>query len=50
MAGIGTKSGLMNSNRRVPTMPTAEESAKPGFDRSIRYQSTGFATARVIET
>ena len=38
------------SNTTVPTMLMATEKTKPGEDRSIRYQRTGFARARVRAT
>jgi hypothetical protein len=50
IAGDGTMSGLIPNNTNVPAIPTTVERMKPGFDRSIRYHSTGFTSARVNET
>lgn len=49
-AGCGTTFGLMPSNRAVPPRPTSADSRKPGFERSMRYQSTGLTRASVSET
>jgi hypothetical protein len=46
-AGEGIMSGLEARRRAVPVAPTALERMKPGFERSIRYQSTGLTRARV---
>jgi len=35
--------------RAVPVAPTAVERMNPGFERSMRYQRTGFTRARVSE-
>lgn len=50
MAGDGTISGLTSSNTIVPATPTTADKMKPGFDLSIRYHRTGFASASVRET
>lgn len=50
MPGIGTNWGLNRRDRRVPPMLMVEESARPGLDRSMRYQRIGSATANVMET
>lgn len=50
VAGGGTMSGLTPRRTAVPVMPTMAERMKPGFDRSMRYQSTGLTSARVKET
>lgn len=49
-AGDGIISGLSDSSTAVPTTPTEVERRKPGFDRSIRYQSTGLTSASVKDT
>jgi hypothetical protein len=48
-AGDGIMSGLEARRSAVPVAPTALERIKPGFDRSIMYQRTGFTSARVRE-
>ena len=50
VAGGGTISGLTPSITAVPARPTMVERRKPGFERSIRYHSTGLASASVRET
>lgn len=50
IAGGGTISGLIPNNTAVPAMPTTVERTNPGLDRSMRYQSTGLASASVRET
>jgi hypothetical protein len=41
---------LLEARRRaVPVAPTAVERMKPGLERSIMYQRTGFTRARVRE-
>lgn len=50
IAGTGTKSGSTKSRTLVPTVPTNAENANPGKDRSITYQSTGLASARLNAT
>lgn len=49
-AGGGTMSGLTPRHSAVPAMPTMVESRNPALDRSIKYHSTGFTSARVSET
>ena len=48
--GNGTISGLTTNKTTVPMTPTADENAKPALLRSMRYQSTGFASASVRDT
>lgn len=48
-AGEGIMSGLEARRREVPTAPTEAERMKPGAERSIRYQRTGFTRKRVRE-
>jgi hypothetical protein len=43
-------SGLESSKKKVPVAPTAEESRKPGFERSIMYHRTGLTRNRVRDT
>ena len=50
VAGAGTMAGLMPSSTAVPVRPTTAERRKPGFDRSIKYHSTGLTNASVSET
>lgn len=45
----GIISGLNPRTALMPVMPTATDSRKPVEVRSIRYQRTGFARARVNE-
>jgi hypothetical protein len=40
-------SGFEASNNAVPVAPTAEERKNPGFERSIRYHSTGLTRKSV---
>ena len=47
--GEGIMSGLEASRSAVPMAPTEEESRKPGLERSIIYQRTGFTRKRVRE-
>ena len=49
-AGGGTIFGLIPRHSAVPTIPTMVESRNPALDRSIKYHSTGFTSARVSET
>ena len=42
-------SGLDSSSNADPKDPTKTESTKPGLDRSIIYQRTGFTRANVSE-
>ena len=49
-AGDGTISGLTPKAMAVPARPTSMERRKPGFERSTRYQSTGFTRAKVRDT
>ena len=49
-AGVGTICGFNPIKMAEPVKPTAAESRKPGFDRSIRYQRKGLTSARVRET
>ena len=42
-------SGFDANNNAVPVAPTDTERMKPGFERSIMYQRTGFTNARVRE-
>lgn len=48
--GVGITSGLMPSRTAEPATPTAIDSRKPGFDRSIRYHKNGLTSASVRET
>jgi len=48
--GGGTQAGLMPSNTPVPPIETTVDSRKPGAERSSRYHSAGFASARVSES
>lgn len=50
LAGAGTISGLRLMMIVEPTTPTAEDSKKPGFDRSIRNHKKGFTRVRASET
>jgi hypothetical protein len=45
--GLGIISGVTRKWSTVPVTPTAVERMKPGFERSIRYQRTGFTKASV---
>ena len=47
--GDGIISGFEARRRAVPIAPTEEESRKPGLERSITYQRTGFTRKRVRE-
>jgi hypothetical protein len=40
-------SGVVARRSAVPVAPTAVERMKPGLERSIRYQRTGFTRASV---
>ena len=42
-------SGFEARSRAVPMAPTLEERRKPGFERSIMYQRTGFTRKSVRE-
>ena len=42
-------SGLLASRSAVPIAPTEDERRKPGFERSIMYQRTGFTRKSVRE-
>jgi hypothetical protein len=46
-AGLGIMSGVVARRSAVPVAPTAVERMKPGLERSIRYQRTGFTRASV---
>lgn len=48
--GDGTISGLSPSSIAVPVIPTNEERKNPGFERSMRYHSTGLTRAKVSDT
>ena len=48
--GAGTILGLMPRSTAVPVIPTMADRRKPGFDRSIRYQSAGLTMASVKDT
>ena len=50
VAGEGTISGFMRRSANVPVTPTTAERMNPGLDLSIKYQSTGFASANVKDT
>lgn len=45
--GLGIISGVTMKWSKVPVTPTAVERRRPGLERSIRYQRTGFTNARV---
>lgn len=49
-AGGGTIFGLIPRHNAVPASPTTEERRNPALDRSTRYQSTGFTSAKVRDT
>jgi hypothetical protein len=49
VAGAGIISGFRPRRIVVPNTPTAAERRNPGFERSTRYQRTGFTRARVRE-
>jgi len=46
-AGDGIMSGFEARRRAVPVAPTAVDKRKPGVERSIRNQRTGFTRASV---
>jgi hypothetical protein len=47
--GEGIMSGFEARSNAVPIAPTLEERRKPGFERSIMYQRTGFTRNSVRE-
>lgn len=48
-AGEGTMAGFTPNTIAVPIMPTNDERAKPGLERSMRYHKTGLTRAKVRE-
>lgn len=48
--GVGSISGWKPSNNADPAIPTDPAMSRPGADRSIRNQRTGFTRARVRDT
>jgi hypothetical protein len=49
VVGEGIISGFDASSNAVPVAPTAKERKNPGFERSIKYQSTGLTRKSVSD-
>lgn len=49
-AGAGTISGFVTRIKAVPVTPMKDDKARPGFERSMRYHSTGFTRASVRDS